>query len=494
MFSEPSLLVHVYVRRALVEARAPVPEILADVNAKVLEHGAILLPNRQFLRQPIEETWDIIEHFDRWHAGAAECSRILWADDQRRYFEYLWGLTNPFQFADDDRYGAFAVSARCPAPTLVSDETILALVDTRPPDVPIDCECHFPQLVYTSRLRVVCMSCGHMYCVLADPLKIDDPTSISEAKWRAGFDAEGELIDEAIDPPFVDFREIERARRIWETGFWDGALSRLNFYATASEEQISRFHRTCYPTPEALLALGWEPMPQPPSLTAQLRDDAAGFDLDGNAARSIDKAASAFRDAKTDPAALRGCVLSGFHAVELLLKIKLQEVDPQALAQNPNNPAVIARLSASGVAMNDDETAAITQLRQLRNKLQHAGATYGYRKTRGLLRRVFAFIDRFASAELNIWIGEICQPSGWQELLEINSVRVNAEAIVARQLAQLEPAEHLRIAPCPACERETLVEHYRTSLCLFCRTRPLPSVPDVSDDDLEEVLSWARRD
>jgi hypothetical protein len=70
-------------------------------------------------------------------------------------------------------------------------------------------------------------------------------------------------------------------------------------------------------------------------------------------------------------------------------------------------------------------------LRQLRNKLQHATATFGYGHTRRLLRGAFTFIDRFTLEDLDIWINPVCDPEGWRALLQIAPIKANAERMSA---------------------------------------------------------------
>jgi hypothetical protein len=115
--------------------------------------------------------------------------------------------------------------------------------------------------------------------------------------------------------------------------------------------------------------------------------------------------------------ALRQGVLDLFHALELMLKVRLQQEMGQAFVTRLNNLAVMRMLSAAGVKFTADDLDTIAKLRRLRNRLQHDGARYGYREVRKLLAKVFMFMDAFFQQEFGGWIGEIAEQPGWDALL-----------------------------------------------------------------------------
>ena len=134
-------------------------------------------------------------------------------------------------------------------------------------------------------------------------------------------------------------------------------------------------------------------------------------------------------------------MLQVFHATQLVLKIRLEQVTPGALAKRPNNPSVMQQLQAIGIVIRPEELEIVEGLRATRNYLQHDGARYAYRKTRRLIRRAFVFLDRFSLDELKWWIGEDIEPAEWATLLEIDEIRrsAKAQAVIRLQEAERSP-------------------------------------------------------
>ena len=64
MKATQSTLIYVHVRRELVEADAPLADLVEDVNEKVRRHGGIILANRQFLRNPLSPDWGLDPYLD----------------------------------------------------------------------------------------------------------------------------------------------------------------------------------------------------------------------------------------------------------------------------------------------------------------------------------------------------------------------------------------------------------------------------------------------
>lgn len=475
-----SVLAYVYVRRDLVEAGTPLAEIIGDINDKIALHGGIILSTRQFLRQPLQTEWCFHEHFDEWSAVPIEHPICAWGGEQQRYFNQLWGMPQPFRYMEGDGYDEFAISTYVPTPLLEAEETICALVETDSDDVPLECPCHWTQIVYTNRQRVLCMGCGQLLCILTEALPGPFPNKVTSAAWLQAFDPDGELVDDDVEIDVICYRLIEAAPKLWQTDVWDEVSSRIHFYATASQTEIDEFHRCCFVSPSALMAAGFFEKPTPPSLGDQMGLRDWELDLAQNAALSLNLAALAYAKGKSDPAALRDAVLSVFHATELLLKLRLAIADEGALKKNLNNPTVIKLLAAAGILLTTDENDTLTALRQLRNKLQHAGATISYRRTRTLIRKSFTMLDRFTADELDAWIGSVCEHAGWMSLLAIDSIRTRAREISDRAAAECrangEPVDH-----CLTCERECLIDTAEGSLCLYCRDRPVPE--RIFDDD-----------
>jgi len=475
-----SVLAYVYVRRDLVEAGASLAEIIGDINDKIDIHGGIILSTRQFLRTPLQNEWCFHEHFDEWSAVPIEHPICAWGEEQQRYFDQLWGMSQPFRYVEGDGYDEFAISTYVPTPLLEPEETVCALVETDGDDVPLECPCHWTQIVYTTKQRVLCLGCGQLLCVLTEALPGPFPNQLTSAAWLQAFDSDGELVDDDIQIDVIRYRLIEAAPKLWQTDVWDEVSSRIHFYATASQAEIEQFHRSCFASASALMQAGFCEQPTPPSLGDQMGLRDWELDLAQNAALSINLAAMAYAKGKNEPTALRDAVLSIFHATELLLKLRLANADEAAMEKSPNNPTVIKLLAAAGISFTADENVTLTSLRQLRNKLQHAGATISYRSTRSLIRKSFILLDRFTAEQLDVWIGSVCDHAGWLSLLAIDSIRERALEISHRTAAECrangEPADR-----CLTCDQECLIDTAEGPLCLYCRDRPMPK--RVFDED-----------
>jgi hypothetical protein len=480
-----STLIYAHVRRDLVEAGASTQTLLDDVNAKVVAHGGIILSNNQFLRRPIEMNWSIDTYLDDYTSAPFEHPDIEWGEAQRRYFGELWGLTDPYSYARDrEAYNQFCVSARDPTPYLVPDEVIYAMIETVGERRAIDCPCHHTQVVYTSRHRLLCMGCGQLYRVLAEPLDHVFEHGITNDQWESAFDDDGELIDDEIHIPIVDYRTVEKAPYIWTTDARDEATWLIHFYAEGSEEEIKRYEAS-QPKAEDFIAAGWVEIPSPPSVSAQLAGDGVDIDLWSNSEVAVKAAARAYAQSRTKPEALRDAVLNCFQAIELVLKMRLETIDPGEV--KGNNPTVLRRLIDHGVAINADEIATIDALRKLRNKLQHAGASFGYRDTRRLLRAAFTFLDRFTIDELDLWISHVCDLTGWRSLLHIAPIKANAEKISTHLIARVDSEPTINaVVTCEACGRERMVV-FDTGFrnCMYCHEEWHPKIEDDIGDDAD---------
>lgn len=480
--SPQNMVVFVHVRRDLVEAGAPLSVILEDVNRLVRDRKAIILANGQFLRQQISPDWNIDTYFDDDTSSPYDHPIRKWDEPQRRYFGSLWGIRNPYQYGENHRpYDQFCIGAAVPEPYLVEDERILALVDAKRDGRHIYCPCHCAEVVHTSRQRVVCMACGQLHCVLARPLDKDFGPGLSGDEWGNAFDLDGELIDDSVALPVVDYREIRASGTIWTTDAWLEATWQIEFYATATPEEIERYEAGL-PTPEDFLEAGFTQIPQPPPPASQIREEEFGFDIAENAAAALNAGAVAFVQSRTKPDTLRDAVLNLFQAVELLLKVRLGQIEPALLRSQPNNPTVLKTLQAAKTPISDHDVAAIGELRRLRNQLQHDHATYSYRSTRALLRRILVFVDSFSLKELGWWIGDAITPTAWGEILGLEHIQRNAESQAASRVTELSAQSGYLVQICPNCDRETLVRARRGgSECMYCRNRP--TLKELSSDD-----------
>src|SRR5258708_5608795 len=109
-------------------------------------------------------------------------------------------------------------------------------------------------------------------------------------------------------------------------------------------------------------------MPPPPA--HQVADDSVEVDLVENAGYALAEGVSSYLAAQNVSARLVNAIPQLFRATELLLKAKLQTLDPHALKDRPDNPTVLKRLSARGESLQPEELTCLQRLRRMRNNLQ----------------------------------------------------------------------------------------------------------------------------
>ena len=93
--------------------------------------------------------------------------RRHWGLEQRAFF----GVEQPYQMADDE--GPFtysSVTAGIADPYLSRGELIAGVVHGSRERCFFTCPCHYAHVVYTTRHRLVCMSCGATHLVLREPV------------------------------------------------------------------------------------------------------------------------------------------------------------------------------------------------------------------------------------------------------------------------------------------------------------------------------------
>jgi hypothetical protein len=198
--------------------------------------------------------------------------------------------------------------------------------------------------------------------------------------------------------------------------------------------------------------------------------DSAGHALGGGA--------SAYLAAYVQPERLIDSVKDLFQAIELLLKVRLEASNPLGLRDQPNNPTVLIRLAAIGVALSADETNTLTELRRLRNDLQHSSARFNQRAVLGLCRRALILIDRFVVEELNAWPGDVIAAADWHQLLAIEEISAHAASVAQTRLVEYRDDPEASITECPRCGRESLLRpHPNTGAsCVICRHVPVIEV------------------
>jgi hypothetical protein len=168
-----------------------------------------------------------------------------------------------------------------------------------------------------------------------------------------------------------------------------------------------------------------------------LIDSSIDIDLVENAAHALREGVSSFLAARKSSSRLLDAIPALFRATELLLKAKLQEIDPRSLADEPNNPTVLKRLATAGVAISTSERNSINRLRRLRNALQHGTAKFNHRTGLSTCRQAIIFLNRFVHAEHGLWLGHAIPRDDWYEMLAIPELASTADHVTEESLIEI---------------------------------------------------------
>jgi len=463
-------------RRWLSPDTMVIDGLVAEIEETVRTRGFIASDGQVLTTLARVEPWDATFEVRSIDTPLDIPDRRPWGEEQRVFF----GVESPYQMADDA--GPFtwsSISVTIADPYLSPGELIAGVVDGVKDGCEFTCPCHYATVVYTTRHRLVCMMCGATHRVFRDPVLTTFRQTITADDWRDLFDPDGRRRHESVDLLAVDVQDVEAAPVIWSTDQWDEALHLFILLARTPRDEFLRRVRNTELDPDLgsmLLEDGWTPIAEAPSPAFQLHDASLDIDLVSNAEHAFRDGVEDFLAAYIEPRRLVGAVPSLFRAVELLLKTRLELLDPKGLDDQPNNPAVLARLRAGGVSLLAAEVETISQLRLLRNRLQHGTAQFNPRAGLSLCRETIAFIDRFADDELGIWTGDAALPaSQWQQLLSIESVAERALRIATARVepSRSDPDAHL--VECPECEQETLIRPRPNAgaICVYCGYVPI---------------------
>jgi hypothetical protein len=465
-------------RRFVSDAGIDIGPFLADINEKIERRGFVLYDG-QILTRPLDSNEPIDPVFEPESLGHDYeiPERRVWQAEQQAYF----GLDDPYQMDDEgDTFTWSSLVTSVVGPYLESGELIAALLHGARDNSYFTCTCHYSTVVYTTKHRLVCMSCGANHFVLREPLALRARQLLTGEEWDDFFDEKGSRHHEEVDLPTVDFREIENAATIWTTSQWDEASHDFIFFARSSPEEIAEAIRGTEADPSILLEAGWSPVPEPPPPALQLMCNSIDVSLGKNAEHAFADGVSEFLAAFVHPDRLVHAIPQLFRAIELLLKARLEMLDSHGLEDQPNNPTVIDRLRAGGVNLAPEEIETITRLRRLRNDLQHGEATFNHRTGLALCRRGIVFVDRFADDELGTWTAAAIRGSDWYALLDIPEIAARAERIVDAGLKAYREDHDATITSCPRCEHETMLRPHPAAgaSCAYCG-----HVPVVPDED-----------
>ena len=462
-------------RQFLTSTGVKLTEFRQHLNARVRERGMILADG-QILTSSMPEDAQVV--FDGDHAWELPPLRE-WSALHQQYF----GLNNPYQPAEDgDVFTSSHVMWRVRDPYVTGDERIVAVLHGETEDHLFSCLCHFAQVVYTTRHRLVCMSCGFLHAVLLVPLQFHRQAALSAEDWCDFFDDDGPRRDEPVALSVLDFRDVEHAPMLWETEHWLGAKHEFIFFARSSQDVIWEAIRGTERDPSIFAEAGWTPVPMGPAPAEQLSDTVMDVDLLQNAALAFAEGTSCYATARTQPEQLVHAILQLFRALELLLKTKLQDLNPTALDDRPRVATVIKRLGAAGTTVSPNDRATIDRARKLRNHLQHGTATFNQRDGLRVCRNVIIFIDRFAKAELDLWIGDITPTNAWKELVKIEEVKQTAMSATEAILGRARTDARAEITSCEYCGQDTMFRpDPRTGAsCVFCH-----HIPTSADGEID---------
>jgi ribosomal protein S27E len=467
-------------RRFVTPTGIDVDAFVADINSKVRQRGFVMW-DRQLLTTPLgsDEPIDVIFEPESLDSPLDTPDRVAWNHEQRIYF----GLDDPYQMADEgDGFTWSHIMTRIVEPYIGPDELIAGVLHGETDGRYFYCPCHSATVVYTTRRRLVCMSCGATHLVFREPLTAPQRTLLSGDEWRDYFDDDGGRRHEEVDLPIVDVRAVETAATIWSTSQWDDASHEFIFFARSSPEEIAEAIRGTEMDPSIFEEAGWQRVDTAPPPALQIMESSIDLDLAENAAHAFREGVAAFVVAYVHAHQLVTAVPQIFRAIELVLKTRLAMIDPHGLDDQPNNPTVLKRLQAGGVAVAADEVETITRLRRLRNDLQHGEATFNHRAGLALCRSGVIWIDRFADEELGLWAGDVVEGADWLAMLEIDEVAARARRIVDQRVAAYRADAEASVTTCPRCDRETMVRPHSSTgaSCAYCG-----HVPVERDDDLD---------
>jgi len=461
----------VFVPRRLIadDGSVDLSGFMAEVNAIVATRGMVLADG-QVIATPFSDRigYELFGDDSVFDTPPAR----PWGAAQRAFF----GLADPHQMAEEpDGYLWWHVMAYVVEPFLADGELIVGLVHGSADRSPFTCECHDSTVVYTTRARLVCMSCGYTHLVLPAPLEFPPRDALTADDWIDLFGPEGSRRHEVVDLALVDFRDVENAAAIWQTDRWEYAVRDFVFFARTPPDELAEAIKGTELDSSLLAEVGFQPVPLPPIPAWQLDEGSIDVDLVGNAGDAFATGFAAYVAAYTRPGHLTTAILELFRTIELLVRARLEQLEPGTLGARPNNPTVLERLAGHGAPINADDEEMIAALRRLRNKLQHSEARFNHRFGLGLCRRSIIFIDAFASSQLGLRTRDALAVEDWQALLEIPEIAASARRQTAEALEQHRHRDGAEIATCPRCGEEALLRPDPSSgaACVHCGHIPV---------------------
>lgn len=459
-------------RRWVTPEMMDVDGLVAEIEEIVRTRGLVAYDGQVITSlRPVRE-WE--EYFEPGTNTQLDIPRRRhWGPEQRAFF----GIEQPYQMSDDE--GPFtnsSVAVEIADPYLDPGELIAGVIHGSRERCVFTCPCHNDDVVYTTRHRLVCMSCGATHLVLREPVLTTFRQTIAPEEWDELFGAEGSHHHEPLDLAVVDVQDIESgAPFVWSTNQWDEALREYVLCARTTPEEFQRAVRGTELDASIYLEDGWFPVEEPPAPAFQVMDDSLDIGMMDSAGHALAAGASAYLAAYMHPERLIDAVKDLFQSIELLLKVRLEASDPLGLRGQPNNPTVLTRLAASGVTLSPDEADTVAQLRRLRNDLQHNSARFNHRRVLRLCRSALIAIDRFVIDELDAWAGDVIHPDEWHQLLSIEEIHARAVTVAETRLDNYREDLEASITACPRCTHEAMLRRHPDTgaSCLVCKHVPI---------------------
>ena len=316
-------------RRWLTSETMDVDGLVAEIEEIVRTRGLVAYDGQVITSLRPRRAWEA--YFEPVSIDALRDipERRHWGPEQHAFF----GVEQPYQMADDE--GPFtysSIATEIADPYLTPGELIAGVVHGSRERCPFTCPCHYAHVVYTTRHRLVCMSCGATHLVLREPVLTAFQQTIAPEEWDELFGAEGSRHHEPLDLAIVDVQDIESAAPfVWSTNQWDEALNDYVLRARATPEEFDE--RFAGPRLDASILLedGWHPVPEPPDPAFQIMDDSVDVDMMDSAGHALAAGASAYLAAYLHPERLIDAVKDLFQSIELLLKVRLEASNPVPL-------------------------------------------------------------------------------------------------------------------------------------------------------------------
>lgn len=460
-------------RRWLTPETLRVDDMVAELEEIVRTRGLIAHDRQVIASLRRVGPWEACFEADGIDMPFDVPERRQWGPEQRGFF----GLEDPYQMADDvGPFTSSSISIAIADPYLAPGELIAGVIHGVKERCFYTCPCHYSHVVYTTRHRLVCMSCGATHVVLREPVLTEFRQTIALEEWDDLFAETGSRHHEPLDLAMVDVQDVESsAPFIWSTDQWDEALDDYILHARATPEELETAIRGTERDPSIFLEAGWHPVPEPPAPAFQIVDGSVDIDMMDSAGHALAAGASAYLAAYVHPDRLIDAVKDLFQAIELLLKVRLDAGNPLGLRDQPNNPTVLARLAAIGVTLADDEATMVAELRRLRNDLQHSTARFNQRTFLGYCRRALIFIDRFLNDELDAWPGDVIPSSDWQQLITIDEIGSHAVKVAETRLAAHRKDPEASITACGRCGHQAMLRPHPSTgaSCLVCGHVPV---------------------